>query len=66
MFKRGEFMKPTKEQFKEYVEIRDSGITNMYNTRFITEYSCTGLNKEICMYIMQHFMELAIEYNVEV
>jgi len=59
-------MKPTKEQFEEYVEIRDSGITNMYNIRFITEYSCTGLNEEICMYIMQHFMELATEYSVEV
>lgn len=59
-------MKPTKEQFQEYVDIRDSGLTNMYDVRFIETISYSGLNKNICMYIMQHFMELAAEYNVEV
>lgn len=59
-------MKPTKEQFKEYVDIRDSGITNMYNVKFITAYSTTGLNTRICLYIMEHFMELALEYDIEV
>ena len=59
-------MKPTKEQFEEYVAIRDSGITNMYDVRFITEISWTGLNKDICLYIMKHFLDLAEEYNVEV
>lgn len=59
-------MKPTKEQFEEYVAIRDSGVTNMFDVRFITTISCTGLNKDICLYIMKHFVELADEYNVEI
>lgn len=59
-------MKPTKEQFIEYVNIRDSGITNMFNVKFIEEISYTGLNKDICVYIMAHFVELASEYNVEI
>lgn len=59
-------MKPTKEQFEEYVAIRDEGITNMFDLRFITQYSDTGLNKEICIYIMKHFNELAEEYKVKV
>lgn len=59
-------MKPTREQFEEYVEIRDSGITNMFDVRFIESYSETGLNKPICIYIMQHFSELAEEYGVSV
>ena len=59
-------MKPTKEQFQEYVRIRDSGITNMYDIKFITDYSNTGLNREICVYIMKHFEELAKEYEVQI
>ena len=59
-------MKPTKEQFQEYVEIRDSGMFNMFDIRNIELYSCTGLNRKICSYIMQHFMELAKEYDIEV
>lgn len=59
-------MKPTKAQFEEYVEIRNLGITNMYDIRFIESVSHTGLNKPICKYIMQHFEELSIEYGVEI
>lgn len=59
-------MKPTKEQFEEYVAIRDSGITNMFNVRLIEDISDTGLTRSICIYIMQHFMELADEYGVEI
>ena len=58
--------KPTKEQFEEYVMIRDSGITNMFDVRFITEISATGLNRPICLYIMKHFEELANEYEVAI
>lgn len=43
--------KPTKEQFEEYVAFRDEGITNMFDFRYITHYSETGLNKGICIYI---------------
>ena len=59
-------MKPTQEQFEEYVRIRDSGITNMLDVRLITDISNTGLNRDICLYIMKHFSELAEEYDVEI
>ena len=59
-------MKPTKEQFEEYVAIRDSGVTNMFNVKFITSISYTGLTKSICIYIMQHFLELSEEYGIDV
>lgn len=57
-------MKPTKEQFEEYVEIRDSGVTNMFDIRYIENISTTGLDRPICMYIMEHFAELEEEYGV--
>ena len=59
-------MKPTKEQFEEYVRIRNSGVTNMFDVRFICDISCTGLTREICMYIMNNFAQLAEEYEVTV
>ena len=59
-------MKPTKEQFEEYVGIRNSGVTNMLNIRYIEMISSTGLDKKICLYIMEHFSELAEEYGVEI
>ena len=58
--------KPTKEQFQEYVDIRNSGVTNMYDIRFIESVSYSGLTRKICSYIMQHFTELADEYDIEV
>lgn len=54
-------MKPTKEQFEEYLAIRDSGVTNMFDVNFITTISETGLTKDICLYIMKHFDELVDE-----
>ena len=59
-------VKPTKEQFEEYVEIRNSGVTNMFDIRFITAISGTGLDKPTCFYIMEHFGELAKEYEVAI
>lgn len=59
-------MKPTKAQFKEYVAIRDSGVTNMFDTGFITDISVEGLTRDMCLYIMKHFHELAEEYDVNV
>lgn len=58
--------KPTKEQFEDYVSIRDSGATNMFAVTVVCELSVTGLTKDICFYIMDHFEELAEEYNVEI
>lgn len=59
-------MKPTEAQFVEYVEIRDSGITNMWDVMFVVSLSKTGLTKDICLYIMEHFLELAEEYEVDI
>lgn len=59
-------MKPTKEQFEDYVRIRDSGVTNMFDIKTVCSYSITGLTRDICIYIMRSFMELAEEYEVEI
>lgn len=59
-------MKPTREQFEEYVDIRNSGITNMFDIRFITSILSTGLTRDICMYIMNHFAELSDEFLIAV
>lgn len=58
--------KTTKRQFEEYVSIRDSGITNMYDVKFITDISCTGLNRELCLEIMSNFADMASYYNVSI
>ena len=61
-----EVKKPTKEQFEDYVAIRDSGVTNMFDVRTVCNLSCTGLTSEICLYIMTNFKNLAKEYEVDV
>ena len=58
--------KPTKEQFEDYVAIRDSGATNMFAISVVCDLSCTGLTRDNCFYIMDHFTELADEYEVEI
>lgn len=58
--------KPTKEQFEDYVAIRDSGMTNMFDVRTVCNLSVTELTKEICLYIMTNFSALAKEYGVDV
>lgn len=59
-------VKPTKAQFEEYVAIRDSGITNMFDIGYIMDLSTTGLNKPICLYIMKNFANLAKEFDVRI
>ena len=59
-------MKPTREQFEEYVRIRDSGVTNMFDIKFISSISNTGLDKPICLYIMENFSDLAKEYGIAI
>lgn len=63
---RNEIQKPTKEQFEDYVAIRNSGVVNMFDVRTVCALSITGLTKEICLYIMSNFMELAKEYEADV
>ena len=56
--------KPTKEQFKDYVRIQKSGVTNMWAIRTVCDLSTTGLTTDICLYIMDHYSELKEEYGV--
>ena len=46
--------------------IRDSGVTNMWDITTVCNLSPIGLTKDICFYIMDHFVELAEEYGVEI
>ena len=57
---------PTKEQFQDFVNIRNSGITNMFDTRMVCELSSTGLTRDICMVIIQNFKGLAKEFGVSI
>jgi len=56
--------KPTKEQFKDYVRIQKSGVTNMFCINNVIGLSHTGLTTDICLYIMDHYNELREEYGV--
>lgn len=49
-----------KEQFESYVEIQESGITNMMNVRYVSDL--TGLTRDECIYIMQNYTELSKLY----
>ena len=57
---------PTQEQFEDYVRIRNSGVTNMYDVHRVCQLSVTGLTSADCFYIMKHFTELAEEYEVKI
>ena len=59
---REEKLKPTREQFEEYVEIRDSGVTNMFDIRYICSISDTGLTRENCLYIIMDVMTNGIYF----
>ena len=52
----------TKKQFQTYLEIRDSGITNMFDVRKVVELSKEILNRKDCMFIMKNFSELCDRY----
>ena len=53
-------MKITKEQFKAYVKVQESGVTNMWAVNLVSRLS--GLEREECFEIMNHYSELAIKY----
>lgn len=58
-------IKPTKEQFLDYIDIQKSGITNMYAADVVCAFSEVGLTIENCLYIYDHYDELMEEYNVK-
>ena len=53
--------KITKEQFKAYVNVQMSGVTNMFDVQMVSGLS--GLEKEQIMTIMQHYGELKDKYD---
>ena len=53
--------KITKEQFKAYVNVQMSGVTNMFDVR--TVQSLSGLEKEQILTIMTNYGELKDKYD---
>ena len=53
--------KITKEDFEAYVDVQESGVTNMFDVRMVK--SLSGLEKEQIMTIMQHYGELKDKYD---
>ena len=51
----------TQEQFKAYVDVQESGVTNMFDVKTVSELS--GLEKEEIMTIMKSYGELKEKYD---
>ena len=51
----------TEEQFEAYVEVQESGVTNMWDVKTVGELS--GLEKEEIMTIMKSYGELKDKYD---
>ena len=51
----------TQEQFEAYVDVQESGVTNMFDVKTVGQLS--GLEKEQIMTIMQHYGELKDKYD---
>ena len=49
-------MNITQEQFESYVDVQESGVTNMFNVKTVSAHS--GLDKQEIIYIMGHYSEL--------
>ncbi len=56
----------TKEQFIAYLMVRDSGVTNMFDTKAVIKYakkfSGVTLNRVDCLEIMANFSKLKYQY----
>ena len=53
--------KITKEQFEAYVDVQESGVTNMFDVKTVGQLS--GLEKEQIMTIMTYYGELKAIYD---
>ena len=51
----------TKEQFEAYIDVQESGVTNMFNAKLVGELS--GLKKEEIMEIMKNYGTLKDKYD---
>ena len=55
-------MEITQEQFQAYLDVQESGITNMFDVRTVSNIS--GLNKDQCIAIRKDYSELYRKYNI--
>tara|TARA_R100000951_G_scaffold73590_2_gene61952 strand:+ start:46 stop:216 length:171 start_codon:yes stop_codon:yes gene_type:complete len=51
----------TQEQFEAYVDVQESGVTNMFDVRTVSDLS--GLDKQEIMTIMKSYSELKEKYD---
>ena len=51
----------TQEQFEAYVDVQESGVTNMFDVKTVGELS--GLEKEEIMTIMKNYGQLKEKYD---
>ena len=51
----------SREQFEAYVDVQESGVTNMFDVKTVSELS--GLEKEEIMTIMKSYGELKEKYD---
>ena len=51
----------TREQFEAYIDVQESGITNMFDVKTVSQLS--GLEKEEIMTIMKSYGELKEKYD---
>ena len=50
----------TQDDFNAYEEVRESGVTNMFNVSVVSDYS--GLNRKQIIAIMQNYETLYDKY----
>ena len=50
----------TQEDFQAYEDVRESGVTNMFNTAVVSDYS--GLSRDKIIGIMTHYSDLKLKY----
>ena len=50
----------TQDDFNAYEDVRESGVTNMFNVSVVSDYS--GLNREQIIAIMSNYEILSIKY----
>jgi len=53
-------MNITQDEFDAYEDVRESGVTNMFDVSVVSDYS--GLNREQIMAIMKNYSELSDKY----
>ncbi len=50
----------TQDEFDAYVDVQESGITNMFNVSVVSDYS--GLSREKIITIMKNYTDLNEKY----